>query len=86
MADNQSRLQLIWGVLLVAAGIGVFFRVPQVMPKIVQIEQFSSLTAYIRFCFYFVGIFLIGGGSKKIYGFYTRNPNLEQQEQSKCTR
>ena len=67
MSKNRSTIQLIWGILLVMAGIGVFFRVPQVMPRIAEIEQFSSLTVYIRFCFYFIGIVLIGGGVRKIY-------------------
>jgi len=34
MDDLKIRLQLIWGVLLVAAGVGLFFRIPQVMPQI----------------------------------------------------
>jgi len=72
MTDNKSRFQLIWGIALVAAGIGVFYRIPQVMPKIEVIEQFSQISAYIRFCFYVMGIFLIGGGAKKIYAYRSR--------------
>ena len=64
--DNKHRFQLIWGIALLAAGIGVFFRIPQVMPKIESIEQFSRLSLYIRFCFYIMGIFLIAGGARKI--------------------
>jgi len=56
-----------WGIALFLAGIGVFYRIPQVMPRVESIEQFSSITSLIRFCFYFVGVFLIGGGLKKIY-------------------
>jgi hypothetical protein len=66
MASKKENLQLIWGVALTLAGIGVFFRIPQVMPKINNIEQFSSLTVFIRICFYLLGILLIGGGLKKI--------------------
>lgn len=61
---------MIWGIALILAGIGVFYRIPQVMPKIENIEQFSSVIYFIRFCFYFVGVLLIGGGSKKIYDYY----------------
>ena len=75
--DAQSRdktaVQLIWGIALVLVGIGVFFRIPQVMPRIAEIEQFSQVMFYIRFCFYLMGILLIGGGSKKIYKYYTNN-------------
>lgn len=71
MADNYRRFQLIWGIALVAAGIGVFYRIPQIMPKIEMIEQFSQFSVFIRFCLYVMGIFLIGGGAKKIYAHYT---------------
>ena len=53
-------------------GIGVFYRIPQVMPDIEKIEQFASMTVYIRFCFYLIGILLIGGGAKKIHANYKR--------------
>ena len=71
MGDNYRRFQLIWGIALVVAGIGVFYRIPQIMPKIEMIEQFSRITVFIRFCFYVMGIFLIGGGAKKIYAHYS---------------
>lgn len=70
MADEKNRFQLIWGIALIAAGIGVFFRIPQVMPKIESIAQFSQITIFIRFCFYVMGVCLIGGGAKKIYAHY----------------
>lgn len=69
MADQKNTIQLVWGVLLVLAGIGVFFRVPQVMPRIEQIGYFTSATVFIRFCFYLIGILLIGGGGRKIFTF-----------------
>ncbi len=69
---NNKNVQIIWGVLLVLAGTGVFYRIPQVMPRIESIEQFSSVMFFIRFCFYLLGILLIGGGSKKIYDIYQK--------------
>jgi len=69
MAANKDKVQLIWGIALVLAGMGVFFRVPQVMPRIEQIPQFSSVIIFIRFCFYLIGVMLIGGGGKKIFVF-----------------
>ena len=67
MSDTKARFQIVWGLLLLMAGIGVFIRVPQVMPTIETIETFSGLGLYIRFCFYLIGVMLIGGGAKKIY-------------------
>ncbi|OQY05103.1 MAG: hypothetical protein B6I22_08035 [Desulfobacteraceae bacterium 4572_123] len=69
MAANRDKAQLIWGIVLALAGIGVFFRIPQVMPRIEQIPHFSSVTIFIRFCFYLMGVMLIGGGGKKIFVF-----------------
>ncbi len=69
---NKTFVQIIWGVALVFAGTAVFFRISQVMPRIEKIEQFSSAMVYIRFCFYLLGILLVGGGSKKIYDNYRK--------------
>ncbi len=69
---NKTFVQIIWGVALVFAGTAVFFRIPQVMLRIEKIEQFSSAMVYIRFCFYLLGILLVGGGSKKIYDNYRK--------------
>ena len=65
-------MQLIWGGLLVLAGIGVFFRIPQVMPKIKEIESFSSAIWFIYICFYLLGILLIIGGGRKLYDNYRK--------------
>ena len=40
---NKPIIQIIWGIALTLAGIGVFYRIPQVMPRIEQIKQFSSV-------------------------------------------
>jgi hypothetical protein len=72
MHRNKDFFQLIWGWLLALAGIGVFFRVPQVMPKIQQIEQYAEVLPYIRFCLYLLAILLLGGGAKKIIGYYKK--------------
>ena len=73
MADKQlNRAQIIWAVALILAGFGVFYRIPQVMPTIEQIPRFAAASGFIRFCFYFMGIFLIGGGCKKLYDHYRK--------------
>ena len=72
MAKNNRIFQGVWGVALALMGIGVFFRIPQIMPEVEKIEQFSSISLYIRFCFYFIGVLLVGGGSKKIYDSYIK--------------
>ena len=69
MADKKSSLQLIWGILLLFAGIGVFFRIPQVMPEIKKIEHFTPYMVFIYFCFYLLGVLLIVGGGRKVYRY-----------------
>ena len=67
-----NQVQVIWAVALILAGLGVFYRIPQVMPTIEQFPRFSNASGFIRFCFYFMGIFLIGGGCKKLYQQYRK--------------
>ena len=70
MEDKQkSKLQLIWGILLLLAGVGVFFRIPQVMPQIKTIEHFAPYIVFIYFCFFLIGVLLIVGGARKVYTY-----------------
>lgn len=80
MSDNKSSIQMIYGVALILVGVGLFFRVSQIMPKVEQIEQFSSMTIFIRICFYLVGIILIGGGARKLYKIYSKPENGKQAD------
>ncbi len=70
MTKDKITLQFIWGIALFLAGIGVFFRIPQVMPQIKAIPQFTDIIGFIYFCFYLLGILLIGGGIKKLANTY----------------
>lgn len=79
MIKNNRMFQTVWGVLLVLAGVGVFIRTPVVLGRIEQISSFSSGTIFIRFCFYLIGILLIGGGSKKLYDLYQKTESDEQK-------
>jgi cytochrome b561 len=78
--QHKSGGQLMWGIALVLVGMGVFVRIPQVMPKLAEMEQFVGVTGYIRFCLYLMGIILVGGGVKKVV-LYMRSPAATPQEQ-----
>ncbi len=69
--DRQTNLlQVIWGVALAAAGVGVFFMLPQRMAQIAEARQVASSSLeilFLWFCFILLGILLIGGGLRKIY-------------------
>ena len=73
MPDKQvNQVQVVWAILLILTGLGGFYRIPQVMPKIEQIPRFAQAVGFIKFCFYFIGVFLIGGGCKKLYHQYRK--------------
>jgi hypothetical protein len=80
MPKRDNSIQIIWGALLLMAGLGVFYRIPQVMPTIEKIEQFSSSIFFIRFCFYLIGVMLIGGGIKKVYSNYRKSDTGESTD------
>ncbi|OQY01105.1 MAG: hypothetical protein B6I26_05780 [Desulfobacteraceae bacterium 4572_130] len=63
---SKKKIQQIWGLVLMLAGIGVFYRIPQVIPKIKIIETFSNTIGVIKFSFYVLGVLLIFGGIRKI--------------------
>jgi hypothetical protein len=74
MSDRNKHIQLVWGIALLLAGLGVFYRIPQVMPRLEEIAHFSSGTFFVRLCFYIIGGILIAGGSRKIYRHF-REPH-----------
>ena len=75
---QNKNIQLIWGVALTLVGIGVFLRIPQVMPQLEKMEQFSGAMWFIRFCFYLMGVILTGGGIKKILSHFRPGETLSQ--------
>ena len=72
MASPGKNFQLVWGIVLIIAGLGVFYRIPQVMPRVRQITYFSGIMPFIYFCFYLMGVLLVGGGVKKLVDIYRR--------------
>jgi len=66
MSDKKPLLQIVWGSALLLAGIGVFYRIPQVMPMIEEFKKNSFELGFKKFCFYLLAVLLVGGGIKKI--------------------
>ncbi len=67
MEKNKTYFQLVYGIVLVLVGIGVFFRIPQVMPRIKAIEYFAPVIGFIYFSLYLLGALLVFGGARKIF-------------------
>ena len=63
---HRAVFQIVWGAALLAAGIGVLYRIPAVMQKVVTIEQFAAASWMVRLSFYLLALILIGAGAKKI--------------------
>jgi hypothetical protein len=77
MQEPKYQFQLVWGALLILAGIGVFIRIPQVMPQIEQLDYFKPIIHFVRFSFYLLGALLIGGGAKKLYALFSESTKDE---------
>jgi hypothetical protein len=70
MDRQPNMLQMIWGGLLAAAGIGVFIMLPRRMAQIAEARQADPTSfemLFLWFCFGLLGVLLIGGGLRKIY-------------------
>ena len=70
MDKQRATIQVIWGAALVLMGIAVIFRIPQVMPRLMQIESLVPIKGFLYFCFYFLAVALIYGGGRKLFENY----------------
>ncbi|RLB81147.1 MAG: hypothetical protein DRH17_10015 [Deltaproteobacteria bacterium] len=61
--DQRNLAQSIWGILLIAMGVLLFVKKPYAL-------RLSPESAFLTFARYFIAVFLIGGGAKKLYGLY----------------
>ena len=59
-----------YGIILVAVGLGVFYRIPQVMLQVETIEFFRQKLMIVRACFYLLGGLLILAGGIRVYKNY----------------
>ena len=47
-------------------GVAVFFKVPQVVPKLEEMGQSEFTITFFRICMYIMGVILVGGGVRKL--------------------
>ncbi len=64
---DKTKFRLYYGIILIAVGLGVFYRIPQVTPQIETIEFFSQKMFMVKLCFYILGTFLVVAGGIRIY-------------------
>jgi hypothetical protein len=70
---DKKNFAFYYGIILIAVGIGVFFRIPQVMPRIATIEFFSEKLFLVNFCFYMLGTLLILAGGIRVFKNYKKS-------------
>ena len=72
---DKRTFTFYYGIVLIAVGIGVFFRIPQVMPEIEAIAFFSNKIGIVKFCFYTLGWMLVFAGGIRVFKNYKKPDN-----------
>lgn len=66
-AMDKKKIAFYYGILLIAVGLGVFYRIPQVMPRVAEIEFFAHKLGLVKFSFYTLGFLLVMAGGIRIF-------------------
>ena len=72
---DKRTFTFYYGIVLIAVGIGVFFRIPQVMPELETIDFFRNKIGIVKFCFYILGTLLILAGGIRVKKNYKSRDN-----------
>lgn len=67
---DKKKFGFYYGVILVAVGLGVFYRIPEVMLQVAAIEFFRQKLLLVRASFYILGGLLILVGGIRIHKNY----------------
>ncbi len=67
---EKKNFRFYYGIILIAVGLGVFYRIPQVILQVETIEFFRQKILLVRFSFYVLGGLLILAGGIRIYKNY----------------
>ncbi len=63
---DKKKFGFYYGILLIIVGLGVFYRIPDVIVQIENIEFFRQKLFIVKICFYILGILLIWAGGIRI--------------------
>lgn len=67
---DKPTLTFYYGLILIAVGIGVFIRVPEVVEQVSAIEFFANKIGIVKFCSYTLGTMLIVAGGIRVIRNY----------------
>ncbi len=70
---DKPKFTFYYGIILIAVGIGVFIRIPEVVSQVETIEFFKNKIGIVTFCFYFLGCLLVLAGGIRIFKSYKRD-------------
>ncbi|MBU2627541.1 MAG: hypothetical protein KKE61_02900 [Proteobacteria bacterium] len=67
---NKKKFGFYYGILLFVVGLGVFYRIPQVMLQVETFEFFRQKLFIVKSSFYILGALLILAGGIRIHKNY----------------
>lgn len=70
---DKHTLKFYYGIILIAVGIAVFIRIPQVIPQVETIEFFKNKIGIVKFCFYFLCFLLVLAGGIRVFKNYKKS-------------
>lgn len=70
---DKQTFKFYYGIVLIAVGIGVFVRIPQIIPQVETIEFFKNKIGIVKFCFYFLGVLLVWAGGIRVFKNYKKS-------------
>ena len=63
---DKQRFTFYYGIILIAVGLGVFIRIPEVVTQMATIEFFANKIGIVKFCSYALGCMLILAGGIRV--------------------
>lgn len=76
MAKPKSPFQIMLGVLLLVLGIMMFITIPG---RVREIQDAGKYIFGLRFGLYFVSVFMMVGGCRKIYEYTLATKNKDDE-------
>jgi len=67
---DKKKIDFYYGIVITVVGLAVFYRIPQVMPRVATIEFFEQKLLIVKACFYILGGLLVLAGGIRIYKNY----------------
>lgn len=72
--DQRKSAQTVWAVLLTAMGLLLCFKTPYALRHVPE-------TGFLAFARYFIGVFLVVAGVRKLYGLHFAKPRASQDDE-----